>query len=101
MAQLLVLYNAPADAVAFQRYYHQTHIPLAKKITGLRSTTISDGPVQAMAGDAPHLVASLTLDAMVDLQAAMASPEGQATAADLQNFATGGATVLIYEGKAV
>jgi uncharacterized protein (TIGR02118 family) len=101
MIQMLVLYNAPADTVAFQRYYHQTHIPLAKKIPGLRSTTISDGPVQALAGDAPYLVASLTFDSMADLQAAMASPEGQATTADLQNFASGGATVLIYEGKSV
>jgi hypothetical protein len=38
---------------------------------------------------------------MPDLHAAMASPEGQATTADLQNFASGGATVLIYEGKSV
>jgi uncharacterized protein (TIGR02118 family) len=57
--------------------------------------------VQALAGDAPYLIASLTFDSMPDLQAALASPEGLATTADLQNFASGGATVLIYEGKAV
>ena len=99
MAQILVLYNAPADPAAFDRYYHQTHIPIAKKIPGLRSYVISNGPVQALAGTAPHLVAILQFDSMVDVNAALASPEGQATAADLPNFASGGASLLIYDSR--
>ncbi|MGI0133498.1 MAG: EthD family reductase [Candidatus Micrarchaeaceae archaeon] len=101
MAKLIALYNAPADPAAFQTYYHQTHTPLAKTIPGLRSLVISDGPVNALAGDAPYLVAALTFDSVADLQAAMASPEGKATAADLKNFASGGVTLLVYESKAV
>jgi uncharacterized protein (TIGR02118 family) len=80
MAQVLVLYNTPADPAAFERYYHQTHIPLAQKIPGLRSYVISNGPVQALAGIAPHLVAILHFDSLADLNAALASPEGQAAA---------------------
>src|SRR5947209_554187 len=101
MAQILVLYHTPADAAAFDRYYHQTHIPIAWKIPGLRSYTISNGPVQAVAGTAPYLVAILAFDSMADIQAALVSPEGQATAADLSNFASGGATILLYDDKAV
>ena len=101
MAQVLVLYNTPADPTAFGRYYHQNHIPLAKKIPGLRSYLISNGPVQALAGSAPHLVATLNFDSMADLSAALVSSEGQAAAADLTNFASGGATLLIYDTKAV
>jgi uncharacterized protein (TIGR02118 family) len=101
MAQLLVLYNTPADTVAFNRYYHQTHIPLAQKIPGLRSYVISEGAVQALAGIAPHLIAILDFDSMAELNSALASPEGQAAAADLSNFASGGATLLICESKAV
>src|ERR1017187_8286159 len=67
MAQLLVLYNTPAEPAAFDRYYHETHIPIAKKIPGLRSYRISSGPVQALAGNAPHLVAILDFDSMADL----------------------------------
>ncbi|HKH98604.1 MAG TPA: EthD family reductase [Candidatus Sulfotelmatobacter sp.] len=100
MAQILVLYNAPADPAAFDRYYQQTHVPLAKKIPGLRSYSISHGPVQALAGNAPYLVAILTFDSIGDLNAALASAQGQATAADLPNFASGGATVLIFDSKA-
>jgi uncharacterized protein (TIGR02118 family) len=62
---------------------------------------ISNGPVQALAGTAPHLVAILQFDSMADVNAALASPEGQAAAADLPNFASGGATLLIYDHKTV
>jgi uncharacterized protein (TIGR02118 family) len=99
MAKLLVLYNKPADPAAFDRHYNQTHIPLAKKIPGLRSYVISDGSVQALAGVAPYLVAILDFDSMADLNAALASPEGQAAAGDLANFASAGVTLLTCESK--
>jgi uncharacterized protein (TIGR02118 family) len=101
MTQVLVLYNVPADAAAFEQYYRETHIPIAKRIPGLRSYVISKGPVQALAGTAPHLVATLTYDSMADLNAALASPEGQAAAADVAKFATAGATLLIFETQEV
>ena len=101
MAHILVLYNTPADPAAFDRYYQQTHISIAKRIPGLRSASISNGPVQALAGTAPYLVAILSFDSMAAVNAALASPEGQAAAADLSNFASGGATLLIYDSKAV
>jgi len=101
MAQVLVLYHTPADAAAFDRYYHETHIPIAKKVPGLRSYMINATPVQALAGSAPYLVAELNFDSMADISAALMSAEGQATAADLGNFATGGATLLIFDTKTV
>lgn len=101
MAQLLVLYNATADPAAFDRYYLQTHVPLAQKIPGLRSFVISNGPVQALAGTAPHLIAILNFDSLADLNAALASPEGRAAGADLANFASAGATLLIQDTKAL
>ena len=62
---------------------------------------MNSGPVQALSGSAPYLVAVLTFDSMADVQAALASPEGQAAAGDLPNFASGGATLLIYDTKMV
>ena len=99
MAQILVLYHTPTDSVAFDRYYRETHIPIARKIPGLRSYRISDGPVRALAGTVPYLVAILDFASMADVSAALASSEGQAAAADLPNFASGGATLLIYDSK--
>lgn len=101
MTYLLVQYGVPTDAAEFDRYYRETHIPLAKTIPELREYTISDGPVSPLAGTAPHLVALLGFDSPEALQAAFASPEGQATAADLANFATGGVSMFAYRGKLV
>jgi uncharacterized protein (TIGR02118 family) len=39
MFQLTVFYGQPQDPQAFDRYYEQTHTPLAKKIPGLRGLT--------------------------------------------------------------
>jgi len=100
MAQVFVLYNTPADPAAFDRYYRDKHIPLAKKIPGLRSYSINDGPVQALAGTAPYLIAILTFDSIAAVNAALTSPEGQAAAADLPNFASSGATLLLCDTKA-
>jgi uncharacterized protein (TIGR02118 family) len=101
MATFIALYGTPADTAAFQSYYHETHLPLAKTIPGLRSLTISDGTMMALAGEAPYLIATLTFDSMADIEAGMASAEGQATAADLQNFASGGCRIFAFDSKAV
>jgi uncharacterized protein (TIGR02118 family) len=99
MAQILVLYNPPADPAAFDAYYFATHVPLARKIPGLRSMRFNATPPFAIVGSAPHLVAELEFDSMADIQAALASPEGQATAGDLANFAHAGVTVLAFDTR--
>ena len=45
MAKLLALYRTPKDRAAFDSYYHATHIPIAKKVPGLRKYDISQGIV--------------------------------------------------------
>jgi len=98
MAKLVVLYKIPTDAAAFDKYYAETHIPIAKKIPGLRNYEISKGPVATPAGpSAVHLVATLTFDNLPAIEAAFGSPEGQAAAADVQTFATGGVDMLMFE----
>ena len=100
MTRLLVLYNQPADTAAFDRYYFETHVPIAKKLPGLRSYVVSAGRPGVMAGEsAPYLIAELEFDSAADLQAAMSSPEGQETAGDLANFAQAGATVLTFDTR--
>jgi uncharacterized protein (TIGR02118 family) len=102
MARLLVLYNQPADSAAFDRYYFETHVPIAKKVPGVRSYIVNSGNPTMVAGSlSPHLIAELEFDNLAELQAAMASPEGQAAAADLANFAQAGVTLLVYDTRAV
>src|SRR6478735_11688672 len=100
MAEIVVLYKTPKDAAAFDKYYAETHIPLAKKLPGLRKYQISKGPVATPAGPSGiHLMAILTFDDMAAVQAAFGSPEGQAAAGDLPKFATGGADLIFFDTK--
>lgn len=102
MARLVVLYKTPKDKAAFDRYYHATHVPLAKKIPGLRKYDISQGPVQTPAGPADiHLVATLTFDSLQAIADALGSVEGQAAAADLGNFADGGAELYMFDTREI
>jgi len=100
MADVVVLYKTPKDPVAFDKHYAETHIPLARKMPGLRKYQVSKGPVATPAGPSGlHLVAILTFDSMAAVQAAFGSAEGKATAGDVPNFASGGADILIFDTK--
>lgn len=94
MVRLLVLYNRPDDAAAFDRHYTEIHIPLAKKLPGLLRYTIS----RNLAPDAQYyLVAELDWEDMAAAHAALGSPAGAETTADVAKFATTGASTLLYE----
>jgi uncharacterized protein (TIGR02118 family) len=102
MAEVLVLYKTPKDAAAFDKYYAETHIPLAKKMPGLRKYQVSKGPVATPAGPSGvHLVAVLSFDSMAAVQKAFGSAEGQATAADVGKFASGGADIMFFDVREV
>jgi uncharacterized protein (TIGR02118 family) len=98
LADLVVLYNTPKDPVAFDKYYFGTHIPLAKKIPGLRKYVVTKGPIATPGGPSNlHLIATLTFDNMAAIAAAFASAEGKVTAADVPNFASGGVEMHFAE----
>lgn len=96
MARMVVIYKMPKDPAAFDRHYFGVHVPLAKKIPGLRKYEVSRGPIVAPTGGGNfHLVATLHFDDLAAIQRAFASPEGQAAAADRKKFAPDDADVLM------
>jgi uncharacterized protein (TIGR02118 family) len=98
MIRLLVLYGQPKDPAAFDKYYHQTHIPITKRMKGLKKWPI--GKVQGTPDGKPspfYYVADLYMENRADFEQLLASPEGQAAVADVPNYATGGATFLYTE----
>jgi uncharacterized protein (TIGR02118 family) len=102
MARLVVLYKTPKDAAAFDKHYSSTHIPIAKKIPGLRKYEISQGPVATPAGPSDfHLIATLHFDDMTAIQKAFASAEGRAAAADVQTFTTDPPLMLLFDNREV
>jgi uncharacterized protein (TIGR02118 family) len=102
MARLVVLYKSPKDPAEFDKHYFAKHVPLAKKIPGLRKYEVSQGAVGTPGGPSGfHLIATLHFDDLAAIQKAFASPEGQAAAADVQVFATGGADMLMFDNRDV
>lgn len=102
MAKLFAIYQQPADAAAFDAYYFNKHVPLAKTIPGLMSYEVTRGDVMGMAGKhGVYLVGVLEFASMEAIGAAMGSPQGQATAADLGNFAMAGVEVMMAETRLV
>jgi len=102
MARLLVMYKTPRDTAAFDKHYFERHVPLAKKIPGLRKYEVSQGAVGSPMGSSNyHLVAILHFDDMATIQNAFGSAEGQAAVADVQIFATGGVDIFMFDSKDV
>ena len=102
MAHLYALYHQPADPAAFDQHYFNTHVPLVKTIPGLRSYEVTQGDVMGMAGKHQvYLVATLRFDSVAAIREGMASPQGQATAADLANFATAGVDMMMGDTRSV
>ena len=98
MIRLLVLYGHPRDPEAFDRYYESIHIPLAKRMQGLRKWTIGKVTGTPDGSASPYYyIADLYADSREQLDAIIASPEGQAAVADVPNYATGGVTFLYTE----
>ena len=78
------------------------HVPLAKKIPGLKKYDISTGAIGTPAGASDvHLVATLHFDSLDALKAGLGSAEGKAAAGDLANFADGGADLFFFDTKDV
>lgn len=98
MVKLLVLYGHPRDPEAFDRYYQEAHIPIARRMKGLRKWTIGKA-LGTPDGTPPpyYYVAELYMDSREEFEALLASPEGQAAVADVPNYATGGVTFLYCE----
>jgi uncharacterized protein (TIGR02118 family) len=97
-AKLVVLYGPPEDRATFDAHYTQTHAPLAEKVPGLRR--FDHGHVLgSVDGSEPpyYYMAELYFDDAEALAGGFASAEGQAAGADVANFATGGATLMIAE----
>jgi uncharacterized protein (TIGR02118 family) len=94
--KLIVLYPPPVDAATFDRRYQNEHAPMVhEKISGLKKF-VAAKVLGTPTGAAPYQrVAELYFDSMESLQAAMASPGGQATVAHAMEISTGGAPVVL------
>jgi uncharacterized protein (TIGR02118 family) len=96
MANLLVLYGRPADPAAFDQYYAERHLPLVRKLPGLRGVALSDG-LEVLSGGDLYRIVRLEFAGSDAVKSALGSPEGQAAAQDLANFADGGVQIVAFD----
>jgi uncharacterized protein (TIGR02118 family) len=80
---IIVWQDTPTDADAFDRHYRDVHIPLANKMARLRRYSLSRN-LTPVRGEPAYRVAELEWDDMESMRADMQSPEGRATAADVE-----------------
>jgi uncharacterized protein (TIGR02118 family) len=99
MARLLVLWSTPEDPDFFEQHYREVHVPLVKKMPGMRRYTFSRD-ARPVRGDLYYRVGEVDFDDITALQRAFASPEGRAAASDVNTLSSAaGAQVrsMIYE----
>jgi uncharacterized protein (TIGR02118 family) len=104
MARMVVIYRTPKDVTAFDRHYFDIHVPLAKKIPGLRKYEVSDGPIATPIG-APniHRIGTLYFDDLAAIERAFVSPEGRAAGADRRVIAPddSGVEMFLFDHREV
>lgn len=97
MARMVVIYRTPEDPAAFDAHYFNVHVPLAKRLAGLRKYEVGRRPIVTPAGDPePYLIGTLYFDDMAALRRAFATPEGQACAADRRLLAPNDDDLQMY-----
>ncbi len=98
MMKVTVLYGHPSSPEAFESYYRETHLPLARAIDGLDKLELTRF-IAAPGAERPtyYRMAELYFASPQQMERSLGSPSGRAAVADLDNFATGGVTVVIGE----
>jgi len=95
MIRVIVNYGPPTDRAAFDAHYKSIHTPLTAAMPYLASFEVSQTDVmEPDEANSVYLTAILSYRSQADLEASMASPEGQAAVDDLANLATSGITIL-------
>ncbi len=93
MLKATVLYGHPASPESFEKYYSETHLPLAAKTQGLVKLELTKFLANPdTSAPAYYRMAELYFEGSVEMQQVLISPEGIAMATNLTNFATGGVT---------
>lgn len=96
MMKVTVLYGHPSNPEEFEDYYAKTHLPLVDKIEGLDRAELTRF-VSDPAGEKPayYRMAELYFTTQEQMDESLGAAEGQAAVADIDNFASGGVTVIV------
>jgi uncharacterized protein (TIGR02118 family) len=99
MIKLVAMYKTPADKELFDKHYYEKHMPLVSAIPGLIRSEVSK--LNSLPGTEQeyYLMTEMYYNDMDSFNAAMATPEGKASARDIVNFAKNNVDFFIGEIK--
>ncbi len=100
MPRLIVLYNAPEDTDSFEAHYRDVHSPIVSRYPKLRDVRLSKLAGVGGRDSAYYFMAEMVFDSAADLDDAIMSEAGAASAKDLRNFAGAGFTMFIAPDEA-
>ena len=100
MPRLIVLYNAPEDTDSFEAHYRDVHSPIVSRYPNLRDVRLSKLAGVGGRDSAYYFMAEMVFDSAADLDDAIMSEVGAASAKDLRNFAGAGVTMFIAPDEA-
>jgi uncharacterized protein (TIGR02118 family) len=87
MVQFAILFAKPADVAAFDAYYDEVHTPLVHRLPGLERLEVVRYSGDLDGAPAPyHQLTTLYFADAATMEAALGSPEGQATTEDVERF---------------
>ena len=83
MARMIVIYRTPKDPKTFRDHYFNVHVPMARKLPGLRKYETSTGQIIGMAGARdPYFIATLHFESLAAIKSAFSTEIGHACAED-------------------
>jgi uncharacterized protein (TIGR02118 family) len=88
---VFAIYRTPDEPAAFDSHYEQVHVPLVEKMPLLEE--FAWGKVEDE-GSETYLIARMTFQSAAEAEKSFGSPEGQAAADDVRNFAPSGFQLL-------
>ncbi len=98
MVKVVAMYEHPEDKEKFDEHYFDTHMPLTKKIPGLKDVKVSRYEQDPMGNPSRYyIVCEMHYDSMEDLKHGLSSDEGKASAKDAMSFAGKSVTFMVGE----
>jgi uncharacterized protein (TIGR02118 family) len=96
--KITVLYGAPKDPAAFEKYYADHHMPMVYAVKGIRHVELATGLPQPD-GKPPafYRITELWFSSAKKMASVTGTPAWKKIIDDVPNFATGGATVLVSQ----
>jgi len=87
MVKLVALFRRPVDESTFEEHYEHVHLPLIRKMPGLKKLEAGKITGAPMSTPQFYRIAEMYFDNQQMLNVSMMSPDGMAAAKDLMSFA--------------